>query len=365
MMQNWFRPVASPLRSKGGSFLEHLSFFPDTIQDIGHCQLAIVGIDAEVADACRKALYQYQWHFNALQIVDLGNFRRPDPGFTIPAVRELITSGVVPLLIGQTSALIQIQYQAFLEWKNLISLAVVDSSLALTGFQAFDHIQPYLDEVLNAQKESLYHLAHIGGQAHLLPPDGIQFLEDKHFECIRLGRARNDLQNLEPVIRDADLLAIHLNALRSGAIPKLTPPNPSGLTQEEANQIVHYAGLSDKLRAFAISGIPTITEDPAGQQVAESVAQLLWYFTDGFFNRKADYPVTNEGLTEYVVDLAQSERLIFWKSGRSGRWWIQTPVRTTDAFQRHRLIACSHQDYLNACQGELPDRLINAFKRFD
>ena len=88
------------------------------------------------------------------------------------------------------------------------------------------------------------------------------------------------------------------------------------------------------------------------------------YFLDGFSQRKNDFPVTNKGLTEYIVESRPYEQLTFWKSQRSGRWWIQAPSAENGPYARHRLVPCSYNDYLRACRGELADRLVNAFQRF-
>jgi formiminoglutamase len=68
---------------------------------------------------------------------------------------------------------------------------------------------------------------------------------------------------------------------------------------------------------------------------------------------------------EYIVPLKQLDyQLTFWKSKRSGRWWLQVPVKTKKQHQRHRLIPCSYEDYQLAGQDQLPDRLLEAFRRF-
>ena len=86
---------------------------------------------------------------------------------------------------------------------------------------------------------------------------------------------------------------------------------------------------------------------------------------EGVHHRKGDYPMSTDGLTEYIVELKQYDYPItFWKSNWSGRWWIQVPMKVRKRHARHRLVPCSYQDYKLACQDKLPERLINAFKRF-
>lgn len=78
---------------------------------------------------------------------------------------------------------------------------------------------------------------------------------------------------------------------------------PSGFILEEACQICRYAGMSDKLKAFGVFGFRSSMDRKT--QTAQAVAQMIWYFLDGFHHRKGDFPASVEGLVEYVVDLKQ------------------------------------------------------------
>ena len=180
---------------------------------------------------------------------------------------------------------------------------------------------------------------------------------------VRLGKSRSQLIELEPLIRDADLMSIHTTAIRQSDFSASPSPTPSGFSIEEACQISRYAGMSDKLKAMGIFGFQNTYDERS--QGAQGIAQMIWYFLDGFYHRKEDFPISTEGLTEYIVEYKQlAYQLTFWKSGKSGRWWMQIPVGRSKKYQRHRLIPCSYNDYKLACQEELPDRLLNAFKRF-
>ncbi|MCB0575661.1 MAG: hypothetical protein KDC61_13970, partial [Saprospiraceae bacterium] len=76
-------------------------------------------------------------------------------------------------------------------------------------------------------------------------------------------------------------------------------------------------------------------------------------------------PVSKAGLTEYIVEYRRlNYQLTFWKSAKSGRWWMQVPVATRKKLERHRLVPCSYQDYQLACREELPERLMQALQRF-
>src|SRR5690554_7142211 len=57
------------------------------------------------------------------------------------------------------------------------------------------------------------------------------------------------------------------------------------------------------------------------------VAQLIWYFNEGYANRKGDFPVgSKKTYTKFRVFLEElNEEIVFYKSNKSGRWWIEVP----------------------------------------
>ncbi len=366
MLNNWLSPIPDNPNRQGLDafrFGRNIDVFSGEMPNLESTSVALIGLENKGADAVRTALYRMAFAFDGLKIADLGNIRKPDIQFIIPVVRELIESNICPVLIGSDPALVQAQFKGFFELKDWISLAVADEQVAVNSADPADP-DAYLNPIALDKKTRLFHLACIGCQAHYMPPAVVNWMEDRYFECLRLGRAKSDLSELEPVIRDADLFCFQLSALKQAEAPAQRKPSPSGFTVEEACQLCRYAGMSDKLRAFGIYGYQPVRD--FYKMGAESVAQMIWYFIDGFYNRKNDYPVSTDGLVEYIVDTNGGDHQVtFWKSSRSGRWWIQAPVKSNRKNQRHRLIPCSYNDYKLACQDELPDRLIQAFKRFD
>jgi hypothetical protein len=56
--------------------------------------------------------------------------------------------------------------------------------------------------------------------------------------------------------------------------------------------------------------------------------------------------------------LPGNHELIFVKSQKSGRWWIEVtlPVPVGSRKERSLLVPCTYDDYQKASSGELPDR---------
>ncbi|MEO6760398.1 MAG: hypothetical protein ABIO24_13150 [Saprospiraceae bacterium] len=358
MLQNWLKPLSAAMaKNLESPFSNHVLLHREQFPDLKKVRVAIIGLEEKSANLIREQLYRMAWHFPKNALADLGNLRKPEPGLLLPVVYELLAGKVIPLLIGGPDDLARAQFLAYQEMKTLANLVVVQEHLALT-----DPKSGYAP-LLIPRHPSLFHFSLIGYQIHQTPSETLEFLTENNFDSLRLGRSRAALEETEPLIRDADTLAFHLGALKQCEAPGVLRPSPSGFFAEEACQLGRYAGLSDKLTSFGIYGYQR-EADPGGQ-TAQVIAQMMWYFLEGFFSRKNDYPVSTAGLTEYIVHLPRlSHHLTFWKSAKSGRWWMQIPVATKRKHDRHRLVPCSFQDYQATCREELPERLLAALQRF-
>jgi formiminoglutamase len=364
MLHNWLQPL-SPLSTPYpddclGSTIQR---YEGTIPTLKKGTIAIMGLGNEQADVIRQSLYALKSPFDGVTITDLGNARKQESIFLIPLIKELLESEVMPILIGSQPVQALAQYKAYQELQYLINLVVVDEQVPYHSATRNTNVY-FLQEIIDSPRSSLFHLSFIGGQAHYVGPATLQALTKRHFDYVRLGKARADLPDLEPIIRDGDLLSFNLSAIKGMEALGQVRPSPNGFSSDEACQIARYAGMSDKLKSFGIYGFEPKMDFM--EQTAQLVAQMIWYFIDGYHQRKGDFPATMEGLAEYIVDFKDHDyQITFWRSERSSRWWMQVPVKTHHQLQRHRLVPCSYNDYLEACQGKLPERLLQALERFN
>ncbi|MGB0862498.1 MAG: arginase family protein [Saprospiraceae bacterium] len=344
---------------------KQLSIYEDRIPNLKGIQLAIIGVGKVAANAVRSYLYQLTNITPTLKIADLGNLAKPTNEVLIPVIKELLDSQIFPIIIGNQHHFTLAQYQAYHLREQLVNLVVIDKTIDFT----FDKVHArrninFFNKILQQDQSYLLHLGLIGYQSHFINPRILQFFENQQFDYMRLGHIRAQLEETEPIIRDADLLSFDISVIRQSEVPATRNPSPSGLFSEEACKMAHYAGLSNKLTSIGFYGFNT--KDDLNGQTVHLVAQMIWYFLDGFANRKEDYPINTDGLTEYLVDFKNSNyQISFWKSKRSERWWMQIPVKSrSQKYDRHRLIPCSYNDYLMASREELPERLVNAYSRF-
>ena len=95
---------------------------------------------------------------------------------------------------------------------------------------------------------------------------------------------------------------------------------------------------------------------------------MLWYFIEGFNNRKGDYPyASKKEYDRFTVLINEGEHeLIFYRSNLSERLWIEVQVKagnTSMDSERHHLIPCSYEDYQRACENDIPLRWWLALKK--
>ena len=360
MYTSWLRPTSiSANRAAPNSLGSHLRplVSPST-------RIALIGAHPASADAVRRHLYSYTWDHGQLNLADIGNLRKRSTEFIIPFLRELHSASILPVLIGGVGkASPRAQYLAFGSLHRQIGMFHLDQFIPLSPTAGGGEL---LDAAVHRDDPPRYHLAHAGSQRHLVDPRLDALFDQRHFERYGLGESRARTPDLEPSIRDADLALIDIGAVLHAEAPAQTGCHPSGLNLQEAGQLCYYAGNSDRLSSFGlygleIGGAPT----PQEELTAAACAQLLWYFLHGLSRRAGDFPATTTGMTEYIVDAKLPQRMTFWRSGRSNRWWIQVPTDEARGEERNRLVACSYQDYLQTSQeGKLPERIVRAFSRY-
>ena len=367
MLQSWLKKAEGSLikniNPSARQLGSNIEIFTEKFPNLAKVKIAFIGLESESANIIRRELYKLSFPFKKMKIADLGDLRNQDENFLSGCLKELIEGGVTPVIFGGGTRTSTAQFFAHKQVQAAVNMLEVDEQIRYDAFDEYRHLG-HLNKIFKNKRTGLFHFSNIGYQSHFVEPPVFDYCDDRHFEYLRLGEIRSDFKVSEPLIRDADFMSFNLAALSSVHAPGQEAPTPNGLTGEDACQITRYAGFSDKLKSLGIYGFAP--QNDLHGQTGQLLAQMIWYFIDGFYNRKNDFPASQKGMTQFVVSLNESDRdLSFWKSNSSGRWWIQVPMKTKKKQARHRLIPCSHADYESACREDLPERLMRAFRRFE
>ena len=314
-------------------------------------------------DNFRKQFYSlFPGNWNA-SIVDLGTIEAgasiEDTYFVVKSlVAELIKKRIIPVVIGGSQDLTYPMYRAYDNLDQMVNLVSVDNQFDFSKENKLDS-ESYLSKIIVEEPNNLFNFSNLGFQTYFNSQEEIDLIEKLYFEAYRLGEVSNNITVAEPVFRDADLVSIDMNSVQSSYSGNFEEFNPNGFTGKEICALARYAGISDKVTSFGIFNF-----NPNGNEVVLT-AQMLWYFIEGFCFRSNEYPFgTKENYIKYIVPI-EDEELIFYKSNKTARWWIEIPFLTNvnNKLKRNTLLPCTHEDYLAACEQEIPERWWKAQRR--
>ena len=316
-------------------------------------------------DYVREKLYALHEGVFKSKIADLGNIL---PGHQLSdtyaaiksVVSELIKQDILPVIIGGSQDITYGQYLGYESLEKKVDLLVVDSHFDMNEIYEDESVQTdsesYLNRIFLHQPNYLFNFSNLGYQTYFVSQDSLRVMDKLFFDTLRLGEVSGAIYLAEPSIRNADMISFDIGSIRSADAIANMNAIPNGFYGEEACQICRYAGYSDKL-----SSIGFYEFNPAcdrNGQTAMLLAQMIWCFMDGFYNRKKDFPMNPK--SDYIVyktALQNNEHeLIFVKSKKTDRWWMQVPYPSAGSKnERFHFIPCLYEDYKLAVSGEMPD----------
>jgi arginase family enzyme len=278
---------------------------------------------------------------------------------------ELLERNIVPVILGGSQDLTFATYKAYEKLGRIINIAAVDPQFDLGHPGEKLDARSYMSHIILQQPNYLFNYTNIGFQTYFVDQQSITLMKNLYFDTYRLGMVRANMEEVEPMVRNADMISVDIGAVRASDAPGNGNASPNGFYGEEICQIMRYAGLSDKLTSLGLYEInPRLDRQ---SQTAQLAGQMIWYFIDGFYSRKGDFPPDKKKeLVKYTVTLKDfKDEVVFYRSNKSERWWMEVPIRSKhrERYERHHLVPCSYQDYQTACQNTLPDRWWQTYQK--
>ena len=351
----------------------HQEGFPD----LENVQIAIFGVNedrnsqdnfgcGEDLIIVREKFYQLfpgKWHTN---IADLGTIEKGNQvSDTYFAVKEITTfllkNNIIPIIIGGGQDITYVNYRAYDALEQSVNITAVDSRFDLGNLEEELTSQSYLSKIIMQEPNNLFNYCNVGYQTYFNSQEEISLLDNLFFDTYRLGEAKIS-ENIEPAFRNADIVSIDIGAVRQSEASGNNNSSPNGFYGEEICAISRYAGLSDKVSSFGIYEYNSKHDN--NNQTAHLIAQMIWYFIEGVNFRVKDYPFSGkENYQKFTVLLEEDEPLLFYKSNKSGRWWIEINILSNNKYKRHALIPCTYKDYTDATKQLIPEKWYKAMRK--
>jgi len=342
--------------------------------DLNKIKIAVIGVlenrgeKNAISDVdlipLRKELYGlFPGNWDA-SIADLGDIlagnSAADTYFALKkVVASLIKKKITPIVIGGSQDLTYALYRAYDDLEQMVNLVSIDNKFDFGKDEEEVSASSYLTKIIVDEPNNLFNYCNIGYQTYFNSQEEIDLIEKLFFDAYRLGEISNNISLSEPVFRDADMVSIDLNSVKSADSGNFISFQPNGFNGKEICSLARYAGISDKVSSFGVFN--------HANSVQESVlvAQIIWYFIEGFHYRSNEYPYgSRENYIKYIVPL-EEEELVFYKSDKTDRWWIEIPFISSgnNKLKRNTLLPCSYDEYLTACNQELPERWWKAQRK--
>lgn len=345
----------------------YISAYENDLPDVADADLVIVGCgeyrgagipypDFNAANAVRKAFYQlFHWQKN-IKIVDIGNVKCGNKINDSRAALQTVLSALGSIdkkvvVIGGAHDNTIAQSNAFKQHEKLHEIICIDATIDLNKDTA------QLDEsfLLNLFTESpnyIKHYNHIGFQSYFVQPDMLETIDKLRFDCVRLGKVKEDFKEIEPVFRNSHLLSLDIRAFAHAFAPA-SSFSPNGFNGEEMCTLFKYAGMSKQLTSIGIYGYEFAKD--TSNLTAKQLSHCLWYLVSGIYEAKqeANFEDTQQ-FNEFHLAFAEAQ-FVFVQSKKTNRWWMKMPNNT--------FLACSYNDYYLAAHNEIPERWLRAIER--
>ena len=386
MFSTYFMPPSKEVieikeKSASGTIGSVISVFDgEEFPDFENAEIAIFGVnesrgtgflDVDIKmDVFRKNFYQLyigSWNF---KMIDLGDFKigknLDDTYFGLTdLISNLISVGVLPVIIGGGQDLCYAIYKAYESFNKGVNIASIDSKFDLISDDINKlNSRNFLGYIVKESPNHLNNYTNIGFQNYFVHKDERHEMEKMFFETLRLGDFRRDIEECEPYLRNSDIITFDMSSIRQADAPAVISPSPNGFFAHEACILSRYSGMSDRASVFGLFELNCVNEK--NNQTSSLAAEIIWHFLEGYSLRIGDFPTEKKiaiNFKKYLVPIDQGDyQFIFYKSKLSGRWWMSSLTDAKKDSFKETIVPCSYQDYLDAVDGKVPSRMTRLLR---
>jgi len=315
----------------------------------------------------RKTFYNLFPGNWSLNIADLGDLRLgsnvSDTYLALQRIiSELLKNNIIPIIIGGSQDITYANYRSYDYLEKTVNIVNIDPNFDLGDSSKPIKNNSYLGKIILDKPHNLFNYSTLGYQTYFNSQEEIDLMQKLYFEAYRLGDLSNNIRYVEPILRDANIVTLDLKSVRSSEVSSKQKFSPNGFSGKEICAISRYAGISNKVSSFGVYEYIPSVEDEATEML---IAQVIWYFIEGVNCRVMDSNFHNTVDFQKYTVLIDGQELIFLKSLKSSRWWVEIPFLqdSNNKLEDHSLLPCMHQDYVDASKGVVPERWYKAQKK--
>ena len=233
-MQEYFTPIETTKLSGINQYtassygkMIHSYIEENNFPDLENIQLAIIGIAEDrkavnnegcglAADYVRENLYILFQGDYITKIADLGNLKTgstiEDSYFAVTdIISQLLKKNIVPIIIGGSQDLTYCNYLSYLKMEQTINIVSVDSCFDIGDGDNELNSQNYLSKIILHKPNLLFNYSNIGYQTYFVEQSSIELMNKLYFDSHRLGALRKKMEDVEPIVRNADMLSFDIS----------------------------------------------------------------------------------------------------------------------------------------------------------
>ncbi len=181
-----------------------------------------------------------------------------------------------------------------------------------------------------SESEKLKNLSLLGIQNYYLSYDDIRFLQkNDHIEFLRLSEITNNIDEVEPYIRHADVVAI-----LPASIETKTHFVPLGISSADILKSVYFSALSPLNKQFWIGM----------QNTSLSLSALMfWHYLRGTYNKISDFPFIKRTKLKKITVQKNNLKKRYFFNPITGRYWVEEPEKSRSV---EGLLPCTEDNYV-------------------
>jgi len=349
MIEAFFEPVKKTLLKNKikDSIADSVAINSGKFPAITQKSILIIGLTSQ-SNLIRQYFYKYSNPFSGTDIFDLGNLKHDGTVTNINA-------GISEILLTLS------EYNASFIILGSSGININEGLVNGLNFKKINHslVSPFVNlesdsliHLLNKKKKH-FHSGFIASQAFLNNTLDAQLLSETFNTTLSLGQIRSNIENCEPILRQADIFEFDLRSIKHSEFTQSEIKLPNGLTNHEACAICRYAGISNNIMVHYFSNFALETQQESEQM---QLAQMIWYTIQGIHSKFNDHPnVQSRNFNVFKCTGENAEEMIFIQSIISDRWWMQVPQLKEKKKVAPQFIGCTLQDYEIAKDGFVPE----------